>query len=400
MLMYMRLIWFNWLEVVKGLALVLVLGLSPLLTASAQTASSYAGTGFAVSHRGHILTSYHVVQNAQEIRVTSSALSQETPATLLAFDADKDLALLSIKATTTPLRLALWESVPTGLEVYAMGYPQPIIQGVELKITSGLINAMEGPEGAAGFFQFSAPIQKGNSGGPVLGADGRVVGLVHAKLITTAAATPQDQPQNVNYAIRSKELVDFLEQQRISATPVQLDMSQVLRPHELFSKSQASVFAIRVVLPTTKQGAIPPATELPDDIRTALIFVGKAEQPRLFGAYQAGFVKVKAIGAEYVLIRPSTSDTPTTPKFEFILSLNQPRKLPGGEVYKSVLFTAQYLCEQASYLVNRREYKANTFGTGSTVAAYKPKEEVTQEAAQAVKSVTLRDFFKDSLCPK
>jgi len=51
-------------------------------------------------------------------------------------------------------------------------------------------------------------------------------------------------------------------------------------------------------------------------------------------------------------------------------------------------------------LVNRREYKTNTFGTGSTVAAYKPKEEVTQEAAQAVKSVTLRDFFKDSLCPK
>ena len=397
----MRLFVYRWCWLLLGFAL---LAIAPHPMALGQAASTYAGTGFAVSHRGHILTSYHVVQGAQEIRVTSGNLSQETPATLLAFDAEKDMALLSIKAATAPLRLALWETVPTGLEVYAMGYPQPTLQGGELKITSGLINALEGPKGAAGFFQFSAPIQKGNSGGPVLGADGRVVGMVHAKLMAVVAAPALDQPQNVNYAIRSKELVDFLEQQRISATPVHLDMSQMLRPHELFSKSQASVFAIRVVASAKTTGSTaptaPPTTELPDDIRTALILVGKAEQPRLFGAYQAGFTKVKAIGAEYVLVKPSASATSATPRFEFILSLNQPRKLPGGETYKSVLFSAQYLCEQASYLVNRREYKENTFGTGNTVVAFKPREDLPPESAQSVKSVPLRDFFKESLCPK
>ena len=77
-----------------------------------------------------------------------------------------------------------------------------------MKITSGILNSREGLKGDKGSFQFSASIQRGNSGGPVLLLDGGVIGLIQGKLGIVSAAVGQltEVPQNVNFATNSQRL--------------------------------------------------------------------------------------------------------------------------------------------------------------------------------------------------
>ena len=114
-----------------------------------------------------------------------------------------DLALIKIDTVTKANPIATWNTVPNGLEIFAFGFPNPSIQGRELKITSGLVNSLEGLTTKAGVFQFSAPIQRGNSGGPVVGSDGTVIGLISGKLEGRSDQSNSETLQNVNFAVRS-----------------------------------------------------------------------------------------------------------------------------------------------------------------------------------------------------
>jgi hypothetical protein len=356
-----------------------------------------AGTAFAVSSQGHLLTADHTIRHAGEVRVYSAQFPMGIEARVLSQDPDRDLALLKIAGTTRPMQIAQWHTVPTGLEVYALGYPQPRLQGSELKITSGLINAMEGPRGANGFFQFSAPVQRGNSGGPLLSPDGLVVGLVQAKLSVLLGSASKDIPQNVNFAIQSQGISKFLAQHHIPMQEAPLALSQTKRPHEIFAAAQPSVFSVQVV--NAVQVAAEPA--LPDEMRTVLISLPKDEQARLYGAFKAGFTQFKVVGAEYVLVRSNSATSPQQSagpqSFEFILSLSTPRALPDGQSYRSMLLQAQLACTKDAMTVTRQEYKEETFGNGKTVRALKRKEDSTAEA-RPIKSETLRDFFKGAVC--
>ena len=360
-----------------------------------------AGTAFAVSKQGHLITADHAIRSASELRVFSSEFPDGVTAKVIAQDQNKDLALLKIAVATRPIAIAKWNTVPTGLEVYALGYPQPRLQGSELKITSGLINAMEGPRGASGFFQFSAPVQRGNSGGPLLSPDGLVVGLVQAKLSVLVGSASKDIPQNVNFAIQSQGIVHFLNQHQVPIEEVGLALNQTKRPHEIFASAQASVFSVQVInaAQTAQATADPP---IPDEMRAVLISLPKDEQARLYGAFKAGFTQFKVVGSEYVMVRTSPSATQAasdTPSFEFILSLAKPRALPDGQSYKSMVLQAQLACAKDAMTVTRQEYKDESFGNGKTLRALKRKEDSTAEA-RPIKSEALKDFFKASVCEK
>ncbi len=98
-----------------------------------------------------------------------------------------------------------------GDDVIALGYPLVSIQGQEQKATFGRVNALSGATGDDRFLQIDAPIQPGNSGGPLLDAHGNVIGIVTAtlnQLETFRAAGVV--PQNVNYALRTSFLFDLL----------------------------------------------------------------------------------------------------------------------------------------------------------------------------------------------
>ena len=91
------------------------------------------------------------------------------------------------------------------------GFPLQGLLASSLSLTTGSLSALAGLGDDAGMFQFTAPVQPGNSGGPVLDQDGQVIGVVQSKLSTAAAAFLGDIPQNVNFAIRGSVVRSFLD---------------------------------------------------------------------------------------------------------------------------------------------------------------------------------------------
>lgn len=372
-----------------------------LISPQAPQISYMSGTAFAVSSQGHLITAQHAIRDQSEVKVFSASYPMGIVAQVVAQDPDNDLALLKISANTQPLKIAQSRSVPTGLEVYALGYPQPRLQGSELKITSGLINAMQGPGGAAGFLQFSAPVQRGNSGGPLLSPDGLVVGMVQAKLGVLVGNASRDIPQNVNFALQSQGISRFLAQHQVPSQEATVSLSDTRRPHEIFASSQTGVFAVQVVSPLAQAGKEP---AVPDEMRAVLISLPKDEQARLYGAFKAGFTQFKVVGNEYVMVRaaksadtsPSAGAASITP-FEVILSLSRPRGLQDGQNFKSMVLQAQLQCAQGAMLVTRQEYKEESFGNGKTVRALKRSSESTAQP-RPIQSDALKEFFRSAVC--
>ena len=94
-----------------------------------------------------------------------------------------------------------------GQRVHAAGFPYYSIAGTSLNLTSGNVSALAGVDDDRRFFSFSAPVQPGNSGGPLIDARGAVRGLVVARLSEDYIVEATGSlPQNVNYALGEAEL--------------------------------------------------------------------------------------------------------------------------------------------------------------------------------------------------
>jgi serine protease Do len=132
-------------------------------------------------------------------------------AQVVARDEDNDLALLS--ATIHPPAVAaLRLSVRQGEAVAAYGYPLPGLLASGGNLTTGNITALSGIGDDSRYLQISAPVQPGNSGGPLLDGGGNVVGIVEGKLDATKVANAiGDVPQNVNFAIKASVVATFLD---------------------------------------------------------------------------------------------------------------------------------------------------------------------------------------------
>ncbi len=117
-----------------------------------------------------------------------------------------------------PAALPIASSLPrTGDRVFTVGYPYPDLLGVEAKLTDGIINAQSGIGGDIRVLQMSAPVQKGNSGGPLLNMRGEVVGVVVSRLSAAKILKMTGElPQNANYAIKAAYLGPLL----ASAKPI------------------------------------------------------------------------------------------------------------------------------------------------------------------------------------
>jgi S1-C subfamily serine protease len=139
------------------------------------------GSGFVIDKDGHIVTNYHVVQGASEIEVAFS--NQDTvKAKVVGTDPSTDLALLKVNVDAkalTPLSLADSDKVEVGDPVVAIGNPF----GLERTVTAGIVSALQREVRAPNNYtidhviQTDAPINSGNSGGPLIDAQGRVIGV-------------------------------------------------------------------------------------------------------------------------------------------------------------------------------------------------------------------------------
>ena len=171
-----------------------------------------SGSGFFVSSLGHILTNAHVIRKSSNIVVIDSK-GNEYQARQLVMDEKLDLALLKIDSSNKieNLRFADFARIEKGHKVYAIGYPNPSIQGLESKITDGIISSLSGLNGESTQMQISTPIQPGNSGGPLVNERGEVVGVVVARLDGIEMLKRSNQlVQNVNYAISGDLALRFV----------------------------------------------------------------------------------------------------------------------------------------------------------------------------------------------
>ncbi len=172
--------------------------------ASAVTAMSF-GTAFATNSPNTYVTARHVIAGGTEISLYCGP-DKTAPAEVLEVDSNNDLAVLrsTLKAPAF-LELAPDDSVSLGDHVFTMGFPTPDILGVAPKYTDGAISSLSGMGDSRSLMQISVPIQPGNSGGPLVDAKGRVVGVIDS----TAAVqnffrdTGGALPQNVNFAVAS-----------------------------------------------------------------------------------------------------------------------------------------------------------------------------------------------------
>ena len=178
---------------------------------SAKKKSGSTGTGFFINKQGHIVTNSHVVKDCRQINTLYQGSKVST--SLVTNDPRNDLALL--KASTRPTAIAYFRSgrgIRSGEDILAFGYPLKSVLSDELKGTKGMINALSGLNNDTRFMQMSAPVQAGNSGGPLLDQAGNVVGVVTAKLNAVKMAKYTGNiPQNVNFALKASLVRDMLE---------------------------------------------------------------------------------------------------------------------------------------------------------------------------------------------
>ena len=171
------------------------------------------GSGIVIDTLGHVLTASHVIANCPDIRVTSTAGTTPVGATLVASDVKLDLALLRTgERTRAYARFRDSRTLRPGEPLVATGFPLGGLVSPEMAVTTGSLTAMSGLQGNPNLFQFSAPVQPGNSGGPVLDSSGRVAGVATAVLngLAFAAITGGPMIQNVNFATKADIARDYL----------------------------------------------------------------------------------------------------------------------------------------------------------------------------------------------
>lgn len=157
------------------------------------------GSGFVVSDDGLIATNLHVIGEARPIQVRLDDGRQLDVREIHGIDRTQDVALLRVAAEgLTPLRLAPGDGLKQGQPVFAVGNPQ----GLEHSVVTGVVSGFRDNADGMSLIQLAIPIERGNSGGPLLDMRGEVHGLLTLKSQVT---------ENLGYAVKAhavRRLID------------------------------------------------------------------------------------------------------------------------------------------------------------------------------------------------
>lgn len=170
-----------------------------------------AGTGFFVSSSGHVVTNKHVVSKCDAVQVQPVGRPQ-VAARIVATDKFNDLALFHVEGPSTIFARFEGRRVRQGDEVVVYGFPLMGALSSTGNTTTGNVAALSGVQDDTRLLQISAPVQPGNSGGPLMNRSGSVVGIVLGSLDDAEVyKVVGDIPQNVNFAIKGSIVQNFLE---------------------------------------------------------------------------------------------------------------------------------------------------------------------------------------------
>jgi S1-C subfamily serine protease len=205
---------------------------APPAAAKATRSVEVNGTGFVISSAGHILTNNHVIADC--VGDVHGNLTGESAVTLRVVSKDEtnDLALLQAPSPLKAVAAIRRAPIHSGDAVVAIGFPYHGLLTSDFTVSTGIVNSLSGLLNDTRFLQISAPIQPGNSGGPLLDTSGNVVGVVAAKInaMKFAKATG-DLPENINFAIKTGAVRDFLDNSvapyEVGETGAELKTAQV-----------------------------------------------------------------------------------------------------------------------------------------------------------------------------
>jgi serine protease Do len=173
------------------------------------------GTGFVISPDGYVLTCAHVLGDEKAATLWISGVRYE--ADVVSVDKGTDLAVPKPKTSLTPAVPALSfrndKNYSIGADVSTIGFPLGSVLGNSIRYTKGSISATSGIKDDPKQLQVSAQIQPGNSGGPLFDKDGIVIGVIQQTLnpLRMMEQTGGALPQNVNFAIKSDVVLDYLQ---------------------------------------------------------------------------------------------------------------------------------------------------------------------------------------------
>jgi S1-C subfamily serine protease len=137
-----------------------------------------SGTGFVINRDGHIITNAHVVRNCRSITILEPRGAH--PATLVARDEEKDLAVLKSNYISRTLAQLRWNIVDlqTGDAVVMMGFPGTDGANGRSQFKKTQVTSLKGPVGEPDWIQLSSVAAHGNSGGPLLDQSGNVIAII------------------------------------------------------------------------------------------------------------------------------------------------------------------------------------------------------------------------------
>ena len=170
------------------------------------------GSGIIISRSGFIITNNHVIEDADDIEV-EFILNDEVQkfnAEIVQVDKTNDLAILKIFDMNFDGLDELSYNFKTrssdvGTKVYAFGYPMALsVMGKEIKVTDGMISSKTGFDGDITTYQITAPIQEGNSGGPLFDEKGNLIGI-------NSSGIRKDVADNVAYSIKTSYVLNLID---------------------------------------------------------------------------------------------------------------------------------------------------------------------------------------------
>ena len=173
-----------------------------------QSASS--GSGFVLTSDGYIVTNYHVVKDAQTVKVTMYN-GDEYDAQYVGGDEDYDIAVIKIEATGLPaVTLGNSEELNVGDHVLAIGNP---LGDLTFSMSGGMVSSVNRTINVDGtpfnMIQTDASINPGNSGGPLLNSYGEVVGIVSAKY--SSYGTSGESVEGLGFAIPINDVISMIQ---------------------------------------------------------------------------------------------------------------------------------------------------------------------------------------------
>jgi S1-C subfamily serine protease len=267
--------------------------------------SEGTGSGAIIDQEGHIVTNYHVVTGAKEIAVTLyNGKSYE--ATTIGADPLNDLAIIKIESTEEelfPVALGDSRGLRVGMRVFALGNPF----GLERTLTTGIISSLNrslqihGNWKIKSIIQIDAAINPGSSGGPLLNAHGRLIG------INTAIATTSGQSSGVGFAIPvslvSRVVPQLLKYGRVIRPESGLDKVYQTDKGLLIAEMRPNGAAERAGLrgPRMTKSRRGPFTLNREDRSAADLIVGIDDQKIATAEDFLGYIEGKQPGDEVVL---------------------------------------------------------------------------------------------------